>query len=88
LHLDTQIGDILGNLQKSGALSDLKIPTATAAVPMSRLPGPYYSSPIMPPTIQMDTPQLPNVPTNNRIFVEGKAYEVSLCRRLLIFCLF
>jgi len=54
--------------------------------PMMPIPPPGMSIPMMPPQIpQMplvptvisnETTRLPNVPANNRIFVDGKAYEV------------
>lgn len=31
-----------------------------------------------PPQIRNETPRLPNLPSNNRIFVDGRAYEVCL----------
>lgn len=42
----------------------------------SSLPMPLQMGP--PPVISNETTRLPNVPANNRIFVDGKAYEVSL----------
>jgi len=38
------------------------------------IPPPRHFLP--PPQIRNDTPRLPNLPSNNRIFVDGKAYEV------------
>lgn len=40
-------------------------------------PLPGMPFPMMPPIISNETIRLPNLPANNRIFVDGKAYEVS-----------
>lgn len=70
------------------------IPPAGApfgATPYGCPPGPYAQPGMMPPpassaVIQDQTPKFIGVPANNRIFVDGKAYEVRYvaCHALML----
>lgn len=53
--------------------------TASVVAPIvapSVLPVPPASTATVPPVISSDTPKLEGIPANNRIFVDGRAYEV------------
>ncbi|CAD5206148.1 unnamed protein product [Bursaphelenchus okinawaensis] len=64
-----------------GPPSFFNTPTSSA-MPMPNVSAPPPNFPLpqnpanLPAHIKNDTPRLPNVPGNNRIFVDGKAYEV------------
>ncbi|CAD5208813.1 unnamed protein product [Bursaphelenchus xylophilus] len=51
-------------------------PTSANSTPISVQSLPPNPGNPMPAHIKNETPRLPNVPGNNRIFVDGKAYEV------------
>lgn len=60
------------------------VPQVRAEMPPQRFPPPVVRPEVSlppparlpPPQIRNEAPRLPNLPSNNRIFVDGKAYEV------------